>query len=147
MQKHPEMFWGPVSSMYIGNVMLLVLNLPLIPLWVQLLKVPKRVLLPLILLFCIIGAFSLNNSIVEVLMMVLFGMTGYVLRKAGYDMAPFVLGFVLGPTLETNFRQSLLISGGNFNIFLSSSICIVSILIFIFVLCIASIPKFRLKNI
>ena len=70
-------------------------------------------------------------------------MIGYVLRKAGYDMAPFVLGFVLGPTLETNFRQSLLISGGNFNIFLSSSICIVSILIFIFVLLIASVPKFR----
>ena len=143
MQKHPEMFWGPVSSMYIGNVMLLVLNLPLIPLWVQILKVPKRVLLPLILLFCIIGAFSLNNSIIEVLIMALFGMIGYVLRKAGYDMAPFVLGFVLGPTLETNFRQSLLISGGDFSIFLSSSICIVSILIFIFVLLIASVPKFR----
>jgi putative tricarboxylic transport membrane protein len=146
MQKHPEMFWGPVSSMYIGNFMLLVLNLPLIPIWVQILKVPKRVLLPLILLFCIIGSFSLNNSVVEVLMMVLFGMIGYVLRKAGYDMAPFVLGFVLGPTFETNFRQSLLISGGDFNIFLSSPICIASTITFFVVLIIAFIPRFRLGN-
>jgi putative tricarboxylic transport membrane protein len=147
MQKHPEMFWGPVSSMYIGNVMLLVLNLPLIPVWVQILKVPKRVLLPLILLFCIIGSFSLNNSVVEVLMMVLFGMIGYVLRKAGYDMAPFVLGFVLGPTFETNFRQSLLISGGDFSIFLSSPICVASLIIFFAVSIIAVIPRFRLGNI
>jgi putative tricarboxylic transport membrane protein len=147
MQKHPEMFWGPVSSMYIGNIMLLVLNLPLIPLWVQILKIPKRILLPLILLFCIIGAFSLNNSAVEVLIMVLFGMVGYLLRKSGYDMAPLVLGFVLGPTFETNFRQSLLISGGNFSIFLSSPICVVSILIFFAVLIIAIMPRFRLGNI
>jgi len=147
MQKHPEMFWGPVSSMYIGNVMLLVLNLPLIPVWVQILKVPKRVLLPLILLFCMIGSFSLNNSVVEVLMMILFGMIGYVLRKAGYDMAPFVLGFVLGPTFETNFRQSLLISGGDFNIFLSSPICVASLIIFFAVSIIAVIPRFRLANI
>ena len=147
MQKHPEMFWGPVSSMYIGNFMLLVLNLPLIPVWVQILKVPKRVLLPLILLFCMIGSFSLNNSVVEVLMMILFGMIGYVLRKAGYDMAPFVLGFVLGPTFETNFRQSLLISGGNFNIFLSSPICVASLIIFFAVSIIAVIPRFRLANI
>jgi len=147
MQKHPEMFWGPVSSMYLGNVMLLVLNLPLIPVWVQILKVPKRVLLPLILLFCMIGSFSLNNSVVEVLMMILFGMIGYVLRKAGYDMAPFVLGFVLGPTFETNFRQSLLISGGNFNIFLSSPICVASLIIFFAVSIIAVIPRFRLANI
>lgn len=137
MQKHPEMFWGPVSSMYIGNIMLLVLNLPLIPLWVQILKIPKRILLPLILLFCIIGSFSLNNSVVEVLMMVLFGMMGYLLRKTGYDMAPLVLGFVLGPTFETNFRQSLLISGGSFSIFISSSICVVSAVIFFIVLIIA----------
>ena len=146
MQKHPEMFWGPVSSMYIGNLMLLVLNLPLIPLWVQILKIPKRVLLPLILLFCIIGSYSLNNSVVEVLMMVLFGMMGYLLRKMGYDMAPLVLGFVLGPTFETNFRQSLLISGGSFSIFISSSISIVSTILFFMVLIIAFIPRFRLRN-
>ncbi len=147
MQKHPEMFWGPVSSMYIGNIMLLVLNLPLIPLWVQILKVPKRILFPLILLFCIIGSFSLNNSIVEVLMMVLFGMIGYLLRKTGYDMAPLVLGFVLGPTFEVNFRQSLLISGGSFKIFVSSPICVISVIIFLIVLIIACIPRLRFKNI
>lgn len=140
LQKHPEMFWGTISSMYIGNIMLLILNLPLIPMWVQVLKIPKRILMPLILLFCIIGSYSLNNSVFEVFVMVLFGLIGYLLIKMGYDVAPLVLGFVLGPTLETNFRQSLLIANGNFTIFFSSSICVFSIIISFFLLITAFFP-------
>lgn len=143
MQKNPEMFWGPVSSMYLGNLMLLVLNLPLIPLWVQVIKIPQKILLPLILLFCILGSYSLNNSVLEVLIMILFGILGYFLRKRGYDMAPLVLGFVLGPTLEMNFRQSLLIGGGNFGVFFESSISLAFITIIVLLFVLALTPKFH----
>jgi len=97
--------------------MLLVLNLPLIPLWVQLLKLPHRILLPLVLLFCILGSYSVNNNILDVLVMAIFGMAGYVLRKAGYEVAPLCLAFVLGPIMENAFRQSLILSNGSFSIF------------------------------
>ena len=110
--KHPEIFWGTIASMYVGNIMLLVLNLPLIGLWVQVLKVPYRILMPLILLFCLIGAYSLNNNPVEVLIMIIFGVVGYILRKFEYEEAPLVLAFILGPMIETNFRQSMIISSG-----------------------------------
>jgi putative tricarboxylic transport membrane protein len=145
-QKNPEIFWGVIASMYIGNAMLLVLNLPLIPLWVQILKIPQRVLLPLILFFCIIGAFSLNNSVFEVFIMALFGMIGYLLRKMRYDMAPLVLAFVLGPIFEVNFRQALLIGNGSFSIFVSSPICIVAVIIFFTLLIFNCIPRFRLEQ-
>jgi putative tricarboxylic transport membrane protein len=113
IQKHPDIFWGTVASMYLGNIMLLVLNLPLIPLWVKLLKVPYRILFPLILLFCLIGAYGINNSVFDVYAMVFFGGVGYVLRKYDYEFAPWALGFVLGPMLETTFRQSLILSNGS----------------------------------
>ena len=103
--------------------MLLVLNLPLIGLWVQVLKVPYRILMPLILLFCLIGAYSLNNNAFEVLIMIIFGVVGYILRKYEYEEAPLVLAFILGPMLETNFRQSLIISSGHLSIFLTRPIC------------------------
>jgi len=95
LRDHPDLFWGLISSMYIGNVMLLVLNLPLIPVWVQVLKIPYRILFPLILLFCIIGSYSLNNSPFDVLVMVFFGILGYLFRKFGYEAAPLILAFVL----------------------------------------------------
>ncbi|HME44684.1 MAG TPA: tripartite tricarboxylate transporter permease [Syntrophorhabdales bacterium] len=120
---HREIFWGTIASMYIGNIMLLVLNLPLIGLWVQVLKVPYRILMPLILLFCLIGAYSLNNNAVEVLIMIIFGVVGYILRKYEYEEAPLVLAFILGPMLETNFRQSIIISSGHLSIFLTRPIC------------------------
>jgi putative tricarboxylic transport membrane protein len=115
---HPEIFWGTIASMYLGNIMLLVLNLPFIGLWIKLLKVPYRILMPLIILFCIVGAYSLNNNIYEIIIMVIFGFMGYVLRKFDYEGAPLILGFILGSMLETAFRQSLLISKGHFSIFL-----------------------------
>lgn len=146
LQRNPELFWGTVASMYIGNILLLVLNLPLIPLWVQVLKIPQRILFPLILLFCIIGAFSLNNSPFDVLIMFIFGMIGYLLRKVGYDMAPLVLAFVLGPIFEMNFRQSLLLSNGSFGIFFSGSICVIASLISFLLLILAFFPQLRFKG-
>jgi putative tricarboxylic transport membrane protein len=132
---HREIFWGTIASMYIGNIMLLVLNLPLIGLWVQVLKVPYRILMPLILLFCLIGAYSLNNNPVEVLIMIIFGVIGYILRKYEYEEAPLVLAFILGPMLETNFRQSMIISSGHLSIFftrpLSGAAMVLSILLLI----------------
>ena len=119
MTKAPDLFWGTIVSMYIGNVMLLVLNLPLIGLWVKVLKVPYYLLYPLILLFCLIGAYSLNNSVGDVVVMLVFGIVGYLMRKFRYDGAPLVLALVLGPMMEEAFRQSLMLSKGDFSIFIS----------------------------
>lgn len=127
LTNHPEIFWGVVSSMYIGNVMLLILNLPLIPMWIQVLKIPYRILFPLILVFCIIGSYSLKNNNFEVLLMIIFGILGYLFRKFEYESAPLILAFVLGPMFETNLRQSLIISKGSFLIFLSRPISAVAI--------------------
>jgi putative tricarboxylic transport membrane protein len=106
--KHPALFWGTIASMYIGNGMLLVLNLPLIGMWVKILKVPYSILFPLILLFCFLGVYSLNNNIYEILIMVIFGIFGYLMQKFGFEGAPFLMGMVLGPMMEVAFRQSLL---------------------------------------
>ena len=100
LQDHPDIFWGVISSMYIGNVMLLVLNLPLIPLWIQVLKIPYRILFPLILLFCLIGAYGLKNSVFDVLVMIFSGIIGYLFRKFAYEGAPLILAFVLGPIVR-----------------------------------------------
>ena len=106
--KHPDLFWGTIASMYVGNVMLLVLNLPLIGLWIKILKIPYNLLFPLIILFCFLGAYSLNNNIYDVLVMIIFGVFGYLMRKYEYEGAPFLLALVLGPMLENAFRQSLI---------------------------------------
>jgi TctA family transporter len=105
------------ASMYVGNVMLLLLNLPLIGLWVRLLKVPYRRLFPLILVCCVIGAYSVNNSTFDVVVMILFGILGCIFRRYGYEPAPLVMAFILGPIFEKSMRQSLKISGGSFSIF------------------------------
>ena len=115
--EHPDVFWGLVASMYIGNIMLLFINIPLIGVWVRILKVPARVLLPLILMFCIIGTYSVRNSLIDVSLMMLFGVVGYLMQKFEYEPAPLVLAFVLGPLLEKSLRQSLLLSRGDFSIF------------------------------
>jgi putative tricarboxylic transport membrane protein len=143
ISNHPELFWGLISSMYIGNVMLLILNLPLIPLWVQVLKVPYRILFPLILLLCIIGSFSVNNSGFDVLVMVIFGVVGYLFRKFGYECAPLILAFVLGPLLELNFRQALLGSQGSFSIFFTRPIAAGAILVAMILFVTAFIPYFK----
>ena len=122
MAKAPDVFWGTIVSMYIGNGMLLVLNLPLIGMWVQVLKVPYYLLYPLILLFCLIGSYSLDNNFGDVVLMLVFGMIGYLMRKFRYDAAPLLLALVLGGMLESNLRQSLILSRGDFSIFVSRPI-------------------------
>jgi putative tricarboxylic transport membrane protein len=126
---HPRIFWGVVGSMYIGNVMLLVLNLPLIGMWVRLLKVPYSILFPFIFLFCLIGAYTVGSNIYDVYIMILFGILGYVMKKYDYEPAPLVLAFILGPMFENAFRQSLIISGGNPSIFLTRPIAATFLLI------------------
>ena len=122
IRNNPDLFWGLVASMYLGNGLLLLLNLPLIGIWVQVLKIPYKILFPLILLFCLIGAYSVNNSIFDLYLMIFFGAAGYLMRKFGYECAPLILAFILGPMLEQNLRQSLLISKGSFMIFFTRPI-------------------------
>ncbi len=124
IRDHPDIFWGIVSSMYIGNVVLLILNLPLIPLWVQVLKIPGKILYPLVLLFCILGAYGINNNLFDVLVMLVFGIAGYLLQKKGYEGPPLILAFVLGPMFEVNLRRSLLISQGSLSIFFTRPIAL-----------------------
>ncbi|OPY66574.1 MAG: Tripartite tricarboxylate transporter TctA family protein [Syntrophorhabdaceae bacterium PtaU1.Bin034] len=120
--EHPEIFWGVIASMYIGNVMLVLLNLPLISLWVRVLKVPYRILMPVILLCCLIGAYASNNMALDIVAMLIFGILGYALRKLDYEPAPFLLAMVLGPILETNFRNALKMSDGSLLIFVQKPI-------------------------
>lgn len=143
LKDHPDLFWGVVSSMYIGNVMLLILNLPLIPMWVQVLKIPYRILFPLILLFCIVGAYSINNNIFDVVVMLIFGVVGYFFRKFEFESAPLMLAFVLGPMFEINLRQSLIFSEGSFRIFFSRPISAVFIGVALILLLTSFIPYFK----
>ena len=122
LTKAPDLFWGTIVSMYIGNGMLLVLNLPLIPLWIQVLKVPYYLLYPLIFLFCLVGSYSIENNVGDVIMMLIFGIIGYLMKKFRYEGAPLVLALVLGRMLETTLRQSLILSHGDFSIFVSRPI-------------------------
>ena len=138
--QHPDLFWGVISSMYIGNAMLLVLNLPLIPMWLHVLKIPYRILFPLILLFCLIGSYSVNNRIFDMFLMTLFGIVGYLFRKFSYESAPLLLAFVLGPMVETNLRQSLLISKGSFMIFFTRPIAAVTLILALMLLAASFVP-------
>jgi len=122
IKESPELFWGVIASLYVGNAMLLVLNLPLIGLWVKILKVPYHFLFPLIILFCIIGSYVTNNNPYDVIIMVIFGVIGYGIKKLNYEAAPLVLALVLGPMMESALRQSMVISEGNIGVFLSRPI-------------------------
>ena len=146
ISKNPEIFWGVVASMYIGNAMLLVLNLPLIGIWVQVLKVPYKVLFPLILLFCLIGAYSINNSTFDVAIMLVFGVLGYLMRKYKFEGAPMVLAFVLGPMFEYSLRQSLLISDGSFSIFFTRPIAAGGMIVTFLMLISCVVPALRRKR-
>jgi putative tricarboxylic transport membrane protein len=133
LKEHPHLFWGVVGSMYVGNVMLLALNLPLIGLWVKILKIPYALLFPLIFLFCVIGSYSLNNSTWDIGVMTVFGVLGYLMKKFNYPGAPLVMALVLGPMFEVALRQSLIMSDGSPLIFfsrpISAAFMILSILI------------------
>ena len=129
ISKYPDVFWATIVSMYLGNVMLLILNLPLIPLWVKVLKVPYAILFPLILVFCLIGVYSLNFSQVEIGLMIGFGVLGYMMRKFKFEMPPLILALVLGPMMESNLRLSLLLSQGDPTVFVRRPISAVFILV------------------
>jgi putative tricarboxylic transport membrane protein len=124
---YPDLFWGIITSMYIGNALLLALNLPLIGMWVRVLKIPYKILFPLIFLFCVIGVYTLNNNTVEISIMLIFGILGFVFRRAGFDAAPFLLALVLGPIMEGSLRQALIMSHGDMIIFLARPISAVLI--------------------
>ena len=144
MSEHPDVFWGLIASMYVGNIMLLFLNLPLVGLWVQLLRVPYRILFPLILLFCLIGVYSVNNSITDIFVMVIFGVIGYVARKTQYEAAPLILAMVIGRIFENSLRKSLMMSDGSLLIFFTRPIaCSFALLSFILLL---SLIFFEMKS-
>jgi putative tricarboxylic transport membrane protein len=139
MTNQPELFWGIIASMWVGNAMLVVLNLPLIGMWVKLLKIPYRMLFPSIVLICAIGGFSLNNSTYEIGMVGVFGFLGYFLRKVGCEPAPLALGFILGPLMEENLRRAMLLSRGDPLVFVQRPIsltllCVAAALILMIVL-------------
>ena len=143
MKQHPDLFWGVIGSMYLGNAMLLILNLPLIGIWVKILKIPYPILFPLIILFCLIGCYSLNNSVYEILIMVLFGIVGFLMKKFDYEGAPLILAFVLSPLMENALRQSLIMSHGSFAIFFARPIALVFFIVAIFILVSPLIPGFK----
>jgi len=140
MKQNPGLFWGVIASMYIGNFMLLILNLPLISIWVQVLKVPYKILFPLILLFCLIGVYSVSNAVFDIYIMILFGIVGYLMKKFDYEGAPLVLAFVLGPLLENNLRKSLIMSQGDFSIFFTRPLSAVSLVLALLLLVSPLIP-------
>lgn len=143
IKKYPEIFWGVIGSMYMGNFMLLLLNLPLIGIWVKLLKVPYAILFPMILFFCLLGVYTVNNSYVEIIIMIIFGGIGYLMKKFGYEGAPLVLAFVLSPMLENAFRQSLIMSAGGFGIFFSRPISLGLLIVTLILLILPLIPGLK----
>jgi putative tricarboxylic transport membrane protein len=146
MTQNPTLFWGIVVSMYIGNAMLLVLNLPLVGMWAQLLRVPYNVLFPLIVLFSIIGVYCSSNNVFDVYVMIGFGILGYLMRKTGYEPAPLVLAFVLGPMLENNLRKALILSQGDLSTFLSRPISAVCLALAAMLLIVPLLPALRRKR-
>ncbi|MFL5086864.1 MAG: tripartite tricarboxylate transporter permease [Xanthobacteraceae bacterium] len=145
VNEHPDVFWGFVASMYVGNLMLLALNLPLVGLFVSVLRIPYAYLYPLIIMFCIIGVYEVSHSIVDVWIMLIMGVVGYGLRKFGFDPAPLVLGLVIAPMFEQSLRQSLIMSNGNYLIFFQRSISLALLAVSI-VLLILSAVSFVLRK-
>jgi putative tricarboxylic transport membrane protein len=143
IRDNPELFWGLVASLYLGNGLLLILNLPLISIWVKVLQIPYKILFPLILLFCLIGSFTINNVNFDVYVMLIFGVMGWVMRKFGYEGAPLILAFILGPMLENALRQSLLISQGSFLIFVNRPISGIALGVTALLLLTNFIPVFK----
>jgi putative tricarboxylic transport membrane protein len=144
--QHPDIFWGATTSMYLGNVILLVLNLPLIPLWVQILRIPYLLLAPIILLICLIGVYSCNYNTVDIYLMLIFAGVGYGMRKFGYEPAPFILGMILCPMIENAFRQSLIMSDGSFSFFFERPISAFFMIMAIAVMVTYMIPLARKKK-
>ncbi|WP_207458161.1 tripartite tricarboxylate transporter permease [Azospirillum sp. SYSU D00513] len=146
MTEQPALFWGIIVSMWIGNLFLLVLNLPLIGLWVKMISVPYHLLFPAILVFCAIGVFSLNNATFDVLLMAGFGLLGYVFRKVGCEPAPMLLGFILGPMMEENLRRAMLMGKGDPTVFVTRPISAVLLVVSLAMLVTVLAPSIRRKR-
>jgi putative tricarboxylic transport membrane protein len=146
MTKQPDLFWGLVASMWIGNLMLVVINLPLVGLWVRLLRVPYRHLYPMILVFCCIGVYSLNNTPFDVVLTAIFGLVGYWLIKHDFEPAPMLLGFVLGPLMEENLRRAMLLARGDATVFFTRPISAGLMVLSIGLLIIAVLPMIRKRR-
>jgi putative tricarboxylic transport membrane protein len=146
MTKQPDLFWGMIASMWLGNLMLLIINLPLVGLWVRLLRVPYRLLYPLILIICCIGVYSVNNAPADVYMTAAFAVLGYWLVKHDFEPAPMLLGFVLGPLMEENLRRAMLIGRGDPTVFLSRPISATLLAIAAILLVISVMPTMRKKR-
>ena len=146
IEDEPALFWGLVVSMWIGNLLLVLLNLPLIGIWVRLLKVPYRVLFPAIVTFACIGTYAINQNPFDVYTIALFGVLGYVLVKLGGEPAPLLLGFVLGPLLEQHMRRALIISHGDPTTFLTRPVSLALLIIAVVVLVIAVLPSIRRRR-
>jgi TctA family transporter len=143
MTERPQMFWGMIASMWIGNLMLLVINLPLIGIWVQILRVPYRFLYLSILLFCAIGVYTVSNSAAAVLLAAMFGVLGYVFMRLECEPAPMILGFVLGPLMEENLRRAMRISSGDPMIFLNRPISLGLLIAALVLLAMVTLPNIR----
>jgi putative tricarboxylic transport membrane protein len=140
IQQQPKLFWGFIASMYVGNVVLLILNLPLVGLFVNILRVPYSFLYPAILVFCVLGVYAVNGSVVDVWIMIVMGALGYVLRKFDFETAPIVLGVVLAPMLEMSFRQSLAMSSGSYAIFINRPIAVTMLAVGVALLSLSVVP-------
>jgi putative tricarboxylic transport membrane protein len=146
MAKQPQLFWGMIASMWLGNLMLVVINLPLVGVWVRLLRVPYRHLFPMIVIFCCIGIYSVNNAPFDVVMTAVFGLVGYWLVKHDFEPAPMLLGFVLGPLMEENLRRAMLIARGDPTVFVTRPISGGLLAVSLLLLIIAILPAIRQKR-
>jgi putative tricarboxylic transport membrane protein len=146
MTKQPDLFWGMITSMWLGNLMLVVINLPLVGVWVKLLQVPYRLLFPAILIFCSIGVYSINNAPFDVVMTGIFGIFGYWLVKHDFEPAPMLLGFVLGPLMEENLRRAMLIARGDPSTFITRPISGGLIAVAVLLLVVGILPMIRAKR-
>jgi putative tricarboxylic transport membrane protein len=122
ISSHPDLFWGVIASMYIGNFMLLVFNLPLVGVFASIIRTPLHFLMPLVLLLCLVGVYSINNSLLDIWLMIGFGVLGYVMKRLEVSPAPVVLALVLGPMMERSFRESMMLAGGNLSTFVTRPI-------------------------
>ena len=134
LTEQPEMFWGLVMSFWIGNIVLVILNVPMIGLWVRVLTIPYHVLYPAIVMFICIGTYAVNNNVFDVYAVLVFGIAGYILRVLGFEPAPLLLGYVLGPMLEENFRRAMLLSRGSLQTFIERPISMWVLLLTVFLL-------------
>lgn len=143
INNHPELFWGIIASMWVGNLMLLILNLPLVGLWVKLISIPYKILFPIVIVFACIGVFSMNNTGFSVLTMAGFGVFGYILKKLDCEAAPMILGFILGPMMEGHMQRALLISRGDVSVFLREPISAGLLFVAALALAVVILPSVR----